>query len=615
MFIINTNALKIILFFILSFISISLNGQELRKIRKVKFKGNRTISASKLEAEINIKSASAIGEWLFKKEVDLFTMSLYEQDIERIKHIYQKEGFLNMNLAEPTIKITGNNKIKLTFNINEGKPIKVKQIRYTVDTLEKDEAFMSKKLRRKINLRSQLKENKRFKDEAYYNDQTFINEEFNNLGYTYAQVKHSMTVDTVHNTANINWIINKDKPTFFGPITIQGNERVPTKRILKQLQFNEGESWSKYKINETQKQIYNLGMFRVASIKTLISEEKPDTLPTLITLKEAPRWISRFGGGYGREDNFRAFADIQYLGFLTKTGRINLYAKHSELEPYNFQLKFIQPAVILPFNSFIINPFLLKQNEPAYTATRQGVNLTFLQHFTERFNSSLNLYVEEVHADSTIVIPMGWNSQTVGPTSYSKSGITVGFIYFNGEPRLDPVSGFSLAINTKRNGTFIDKSVPFWRSLIEYKKYIGIKSGITLAVKGKFGMAKMQNNNDLIPVEERFYSGGSYSVRGWGRSQLGPKDANGHFTGGNSLMEGSIENRYSIGNRLVIAFFCDAGNIWRDSFYYQFNDLHYAAGFGVRFKTPIGPIGLDFARPIFDTEKKWQVHFNIGHPF
>jgi outer membrane protein insertion porin family len=188
-------------------------------------------------------------------------------------------------------------------------------------------------------------------------------------------------------------------------------------------------------------------------------------------------------------------------------------------------------------------------------------------------------------------------------------------VYFNGAPRLDPVTGYSLAVNFKRNGTIIKKSVPFHRSLIEYKKYLGIKPGITMALKGKVGIAKMTENDGLVPVEERFYAGGSYSVRGWGRSQLGPKDEHGQPTGGNSLLEGSIENRYLIAPKLVFAVFCDVGNVWQESFHYRFNELHYAAGFSLRFKTPIGPVGLDLARPIFDRETTWQLHFNIGNPF
>lgn len=607
---------KRLLFILLFFLSFVVNGQELLKIRKVSFKGNRFIRSSRLEDAINIKTASGIGEKFFDKSADRYSKALYDENIKLISYLYQKEGFLNVRFYQPEIKITGRDKVKLKFNLDEGEPVQIDKITYTIDSLTVFEDFFNKKIRRNIRLQSQLKVKKRFRDESYYADQTFINGELNNMGYAYAQVKHKLKVDTINNTASLNWIIDKGKQCYFGPIVVEGNERVPKEKVIKQLKFKTGDIWSRYEIDESQKQIYNLGMFRVASIKTLLSEEKPDTLPTLVALKEAPRWITRFGVGYGREDNFRVFTDIQYMGFVTKAGRANLYGKHSSLEPYNFQFKFTQPAILFPFNSLIVNPFLLKQDEPGYRIARHGINFTMLQHFTERFNSSINFYLEEVAGDSARVFetkPLSLSDSTLA--DYGKSGISLGFVYSSGQPILDPVTGFSIAINIKRNGTLVEESVPFYRCLIDYRNYLGIKSGLTIALKTKVGMAMLTQSDELVPVEERFFAGGSYSVRGWGRSQLGPKYPNGQPVGGNSLLEGSIETRYQISPKIVFAAFCDAGNVWLDSFKYQLNDLRYSAGFSFRFKTPIGPVGLDFARPIFDEEKTWQIHFNIGNPF
>jgi len=99
--------------------------------------------------------------------------------------------------------------------------------------------------------------------------------------------------------------------------------------------------------------------YRVASVRTQIGKELVDTVPMQIQITEAPRWTVRFGAGYGREDKFRAFTDIQYLSFITNTGRLNLYAKHSGLEPYNIYLKFSQPSFLFPINTLTLHPYLL----------------------------------------------------------------------------------------------------------------------------------------------------------------------------------------------------------------------------------------------------------------
>ena len=59
----------------------------------------------------------------------------------------------------------------------------------------------------------------------------------------------------------------------------------------------------------------------------------------------------------------------------------------------------------------------------------------------------------------------------------------------------------------------------------------------------------------------------------------------------------------------------DAGNVWQDTYAVELGDLRYAAGAGIRFETPIGPIRFDMARPVWDEKKSWQWHLSVGHAF
>jgi outer membrane protein insertion porin family len=61
--------------------------------------------------------------------------------------------------------------------------------------------------------------------------------------------------------------------------------------------------------------------------------------------------------------------------------------------------------------------------------------------------------------------------------------------------------------------------------------------------------------------------------------------------------------------------FLDYGNVWRDAYTLKFDEVRFAAGTGVRVSTPIGPVGIDFAHPVFEENGDWQFHLNIGHAF
>ena len=602
--------LTLILLLILPFFSYS---QENLKIKKVKFNGNSAFNNLKLKEQISLEPTSFVKEKILKKAPTYYSKNIYEDDVQRLITFYQHEGYLNVQFSPPTLEVTKKNKVILTFNIKEEAPIVVKSINYLVDSTKQLSQALPRKELRNIRLQSNLREENIFRDESFLQDQQLIINQFNNIGYAFADTDFDISVDTVSNSADILWLINKGTLTHFGETTITGNNRVSEKNIRKQLIFEEGDVWSKSDIDLTQKRIFNLGMFRVSSLKTTPLKEERDTLPIQVILKEAPKYTTRFGVGYGREDKFRIFGEVQRLGFLTNIGRLNVSAKHSALEPYNFDLKFTQPAILFPINSIIINPYIQKQNEPGYSVEKNGFNFTFLQNFSDNFNSNINFFFEDVTLDTTNI--SSYEASQLPESVYLKSGISVGFSFFNGEPKLNPINGHSIAVNIKTNGLYITRDMPFYRSLLEYKRYWGLNYGLTFAFKGKLGIAKATDGSDMVPAEERFYAGGAHSIRGWSRANLGPKDDNGTPIGGKSLLEGSFEARINIAPKLILATFIDAGNVWEPSFHYRLNDLGYASGLGIRYDTPIGPAGIDFARPIFNAEKRWQIHFNIGHPF
>lgn len=582
-------------------------------IDKVRFDGNESISSSKLRDQIIMESHSWFKEKILGKDPVLFSQTLYKDDIKRLKILYQKEGFLDVEFLTPEILVNKKNKVELTIRIQENSPVLISEIRFHVDSSLQLNQVLKQREERKIELQTKAKEDQIFRDEIITRDELVISEVFYDVGYPYTNVEPKLNVDTFNNTTEIDWSIKRGPLSYFGETRVVGNERVPAKSILRQLSYDKGDVWSKSEIDETQNRIYNQGNYRVASVRTHMDSLKSDTLPVTIHIREAPRWSTRFGVGYGREDAFRAFADIGYLGFFTKTGRLNFYAKHSGLEPYNVYFKFSQPSFLFPINTLTLYPYLLRQNEPGYKLDKTGFSITFLQNFSEELSTSIGYIFEDVQLDTTNLISAENipNEETI----YKKSGLVLGFVYNNSEPILDPVQGYAVSMGTKTNDLFGSREMPFVRFLTELKTYAGITKGITLALKAKLGGIVRTDDKDFIPVEERFYAGGSYSVRGWARSELGPKDENDVPVGGNSLLEASAEFRFNVGRRMKFSVFTDAGNVWSNSFEYHLNDLHYASGFGVYIDTPIGPAGLDFARPIFDNETKWQIHVNIGHTF
>jgi outer membrane translocation and assembly module TamA len=98
---------------------------------------------------------------------------------------------------------------------------------------------------------------------------------------------------------------------------------------------------------------------------------------------------------------------------------------------------------------------------------------------------------------------------------------------------------------------------------------------------------------------------------------LGPRGENGSILGGNILVSGSSEARYLVENNLSVHLFLDAGNVFLRGNDASSYTLRYSTGVGMRFLSPIGPIGFDIGHPLQERsgESSIRFHFNIGTSF
>jgi outer membrane translocation and assembly module TamA len=115
-------------------------------------------------------------------------------------------------------------------------------------------------------------------------------------------------------------------------------------------------------------------------------------------------------------------------------------------------------------------------------------------------------------------------------------------------------------------------------------------------------------------VVRRLYAGGADSVRGFAFQELGPPEAEDDAVGGTSLFEASVELRVPIWRDLSGVAFVDAGQLALEPFTWRPGDVRFAAGGGLRYKTPLGPIRFDVGRAL-ESGRDVQFFFSVGHAF
>jgi outer membrane translocation and assembly module TamA len=153
--------------------------------------------------------------------------------------------------------------------------------------------------------------------------------------------------------------------------------------------------------------------------------------------------------------------------------------------------------------------------------------------------------------------------------------------------------------------------------------YVPVGDRLVVATRARLGTLAAATDADL-PFSERYFLGGSSSLRGWGRYEVAPL-VDGIPMGGRTMLDTSVEGRFAVRPSLGAVLFADAGNVWPGGWDFRLGDLRYAAGLGVRYRTRVGAVGADFGYQLNQIpglqidgapqKRRWRLHFSVGRAF
>ncbi len=589
--------------------------QENYILQKISFEGNRVFSDGRLLEQMTLKGRTWWSRFLIWKEPLRYEENELQRDLQRILELYFREGFVDARIDTVLFQTDdARETVSLIIRINEGEPVQIGSIDYVPLTADSAVDIRARNLIKQLRKRFQLRVGQRYRDELLVADRDLLITEFSNDGFPYVTVRPQMGLDRDEKLIDVVFLIDPGPLCYFGDVEIVGNERTPASVIRKQLVFRKGQLFRQNALQRSQQQIYQLGVFQFVTLRLRFEHQQSDSVAVQVVVREAPSLTAKIGFGYGREDQARGFVDLRRLNFLGGARRLSLFAKHSGLEPFNINLSLTQPAFLLAKMMATLNPFYREEKEPGFRAKRVGANF-IVQHQVNRItDASLNYNLQQVQVD----IPEQTRLEaldSVRTSLYNQSSVTLTVVQDNSGPIFEPTRGQFTAITLTYSGIGFQSDFNYWQAVVEVRKYKQLWEPLVFAGRVKVGVMGPLQSGLPTPIEERFFAGGSNSMRGWARSQLGPKNSEGRPVGGNSILELSFEARFPIWQWFSGVIFLDIGNVWQETFYYNLQALHYAAGTGLRIRTPIGPLRVDIGKAVTDRQVPWQLHLSIGHAF
>jgi outer membrane protein insertion porin family len=590
-----------------------VHAQESYHVTSLTVRGAEHFSANRIKNQLSLRPLSLWQRVRFWKDPPEFSRVLFEEDVEGIKIFYQKRGFPDVHIATEVVPDHDSREVSILLDIREGEPVEVGEVRLVpVDSAQVSERELLQLYReRQVNV--SLESGDRFQDALFINDRDRIHQSFMERGYPFAIVATELLQDRSDHLVDILYRVYLGPLCEFGEVHVAGNHYIPALSIQRQVTFEAGQIFSEQELVQTQRRIYQMGLFRYVVVRAQMDSLQGRRLPIQIRVREAPRTTLRLGGGYGREDRIRVFAQMERLGVLGRDRKLRLSLKHSYLEPYNVDLEWIKPSFIFPSARISINPFYRREREPGFTVDRAGSHAIYQQTFT----SPLEIYIKYSLEQDYLNISTQTRRQALDNSDvslYNKSSATWGFSFDSSTPLFFPRSGWYFAGSVSLAGLGFKSDFKYISVLFESRRYLEL-SAVVIATKFKAGGMKAIWESRITPIEERFYAGGSNSVRGWSRSGLGPLGEENQPLGGNSLIEFSLESRFPLFSPLAGVIFMDAGNVWRQLAGFRWDQIRYAVGTGLRYRTPIGPIRLDVGVPVFDPVKTPQLFISVGQSF
>jgi len=186
---------------------------------------------------------------------------------------------------------------------------------------------------------------------------------------------------------------------------------------------------------------------------------------------------------------------------------------------------------------------------------------------------------------------------------------------------ITPTKGWVGTVSADMAGGIVAGDKDFYRLETNGSYYVPFKFSSVLEFSGRAGIVDAYGSSNKVPIFERYFVGGARSIRGYDERGIGPTDANtGDPIGGESLLVGTMEYTIPLIDVIKFATFYDIGNVWADYNKIGFSKLYSGAGIGLRIKTPIGPMNLDYGIPLDKApgeskKKSGKFYFSVSRGF
>ena len=573
-------------------------------VESVRFQGNHSFDDERLldQIETGDRRIPLIGKRLFVDDV-------LQQDVRALQSFYQQEGFGMVRVRSEVLQDDESSGVTVVLTIEEGPRTIVSSVGFEgLNVISENQARSAVMTVPGDPLRPYVLQR----------DERTLAAMISEQGYPHVRVEGSVVYNRERTLAAVSFAVNEGLLVRMGRTYFSGNFRTKKRILDREFQMDPGDPFSLQEMIQGQNEIRRMGIFQTIRYRTLGLREMRDDVILLANLEEREPYYVQASLGYENNLGLYGSARVGDRNVLGLNRELWADAEVSQTgERYELGLR--SPRVFGTRITSIYNLFY-ERKEPfnqEFEVETFGSTLGFVSPISDVSFASLNFrYEQRDLSDDDIVFE---NLEEMDEDRLDPRNVLVvtpSITYDTRDSFTRPTRGWFATFFVDISNGLQDDLDDFLRYSLIASAYVTPLENVTLAFSGRAGYITSYGGSDFVPEDQLFYLGGTLDVRGFDENRL-LLDADGDPVGGRMSLATQTEIRYAMGYNLELALFFDTGTIRRTFVEPVTDNTRFSYGAGLRYITPIGPVGLLYGRKIDPEpgEDPYRWHFSIGYAF
>jgi len=589
------------------------------RIKKVAFDGVKSIKVKKLKKPLFTREYSFLFSWF--DDSGIYKKEELANDVERIRQVYLDEGYLNAQVGTPVVDLSADKKwFTIKFPVLEGPQFQLAQADYKGQTL-----FSEAELRSE----SKLKSGTVIRMADVRDEVTRITDLYGEKGYAFAEVNPDVRPDQETKTASVLFDVKEGPLIHVRNINISGNEKTRDKVIRRELRLNEAELIDTAALKRSFQRLNNLNYFETVEI--IPKQLDPNTVDLDVKVKEKSTGTFSVGGGFSSLDQLSIVADITEGNLFGRGQLLKVRGQLGQRRSLGV-LTFREPYLLDTPISGQIDLYARETFFISYFERRVGGDIVLGKWFSEYLSGSVSLLRERltISGDAPEGFFLGGGNVTSTPVAdlplliqqqlgtSTTDAIVLGLARDTRDFYFDPKSGSRHGLTAEFAGSVLGGDNYFYKFIGDSVWYFPVIWDTVFSPRVRIGVAHSYRANDPLPVGERFFVGGIQTLRGFSFGRGGPTAPDTSPLGATKQLLFNFDYLFPLVPEVKVkgVIFFDYGKGFDDGEGLSL-DLRPAAGAGIRWISPFGPLRLEYGINLDRRtgERSGLFEFSIGSLF